>query len=386
MKVLCLGGSGGMGRYAVRVIAKFPELEAITIADLNEDAAKEFANSFDVNVHGIGLDVTDNRKLAEALKEHDLVLNTVGPFFMFGVPILRAAIENDCHYIDICDDWEPTEEMLKLDSQAKDAEITAILGLGASPGISNLLALVAIEELDSVDTIITGWDLGSANPEEESSQIGTNAAMIHGIQQMTGKVKIFEDGKLNMVQSLKKIKVDYPSRGIYQANIFGHPEAISFPHHFPKIKNSINAAHGSKSIDILIIKIILWLTEKNMISHEKVANLFVWLETKMKRHDSWEGRRGLPAIYGLAHGMKDGNIASVGVTLTTKDLTRETSMGEATGHPLALGLKLFLQEKINRPGVFAPEGGAINTEDFFSAYAELEGLEEGLDISRSWEI
>ena len=104
MKVLCLGGSGGMGRYAVRVIAKFPELEAITIADLNEDAAKEFANSFDVNVHGIGLDVTDNRKLAEALKEHDLVLNTVGPFFMFGVPVLRAAIENDCHYIDICDD------------------------------------------------------------------------------------------------------------------------------------------------------------------------------------------------------------------------------------------------------------------------------------------
>ena len=60
-------------------------------------------------------------------------------------------------------------------------------------------------------------------------------------------------------------------------------------------------------------------------------------------------------------------------------------MGEATGHPLALGLKLFLQGKIYKPGVFAPEGGAINTEDFFSAYEELEDLNEGLDISRSWE-
>ena len=59
-------------------------------------------------------------------------------------------------------------------------------------------------------------------------------------------------------------------------------------------------------------------------------------------------------------------------------------MGEATGHPLALGLKLFFQGKIYKPGVFAPEGGAINTEDFFSAYEELEGLNEGLDISRSW--
>ena len=203
MKVLCLGGSGGMGRHAVRVISKFPELEAITIADLNEEAAKEFANSFDANIKGIGLDVTDNKKMAKALQEHDLVLNTIGPFFMFGVPILKAAIENKCHYIDICDDWEPTEDMLKLDSQAKKAEITAIIGLGASPGITNLLALVAIEELDSVDTVVTGWDLSSANPEEETSQKGTNAAMIHGIQQMSGKVKIFEDGKLNMIQSLK---------------------------------------------------------------------------------------------------------------------------------------------------------------------------------------
>ena len=46
----------------------------------------------------------------------------------------------------------------------------------------------------------------------------------------------------------------------------------------------------------------------------------------------------------------------------------------------------FLEGKINKPGVFAPEGGVIDTQDFFNAYAELEGLEKGLDISRSWEI
>ena len=228
MKVLCLGGSGGMGRYATKAIVNFKELETITIADLNKDAAEEFANSFDAKVQAIGLDVTDNKKLVEALQNHDVVLNTTGPFFMYGVPILKAAIENNCHYIDICDDWEPTEEMLELDSYAKDAEITAIIGLGASPGITNLMGLVAMEELDSVDTVITGWDLSSVNPAEESSQIGTNAAMIHGIQQMTGKIKIFEDGQLHMIQSLKRININYPGKGIHQANIFGHPEAISF--------------------------------------------------------------------------------------------------------------------------------------------------------------
>ena len=385
MKVLCLGGSGGMGRYATKAIANFKELEAITIADLNEDAAEEFAKSFDTKVQGIGLDVTDTKKLAEALEEHDVVLNTTGPFFMFGVAILKTAIENNCHYIDICDDWEPTEEMLMLDSQAKDKGITAIIGLGASPGITNLMGLVAMEELDSVDTVITGWDLSSVNPAEESSQAGTNAAMIHGIQQMTGKVKIFEDGQLSMVQSLKELKINYPGKCIYKANIFGHPEAISFPYHFPKIKNAMNVAHGSKAIDIYIIKIFLWLTEKNIISNDNAANFFHWLETKSNRPSFRGEKTGLPAIYGLAYGMKNGKNASVGVTFGKNDLAKEISMGEATGHPLALGLKLFLQGKIYKPGVFAPEGGAINTEDFFSAYEELEDLNEGLDISRSWE-
>ena len=385
MKVLCLGGSGGMGRYATKAIANFKELEAITIADLNEDAAEEFAKSFDTKVQGIGLDVTDTKKLAEALEEHDVVLNTTGPFFMFGVAILKTAIENNCHYIDICDDWEPTEEMLMLDSQAKDKGITAIIGLGASPGITNLMGLVAMEELDSVDTVVTGWDLSSVNPAEESSQAGTNAAMIHGIQQMTGKVKIFEDGQLSMVQSLKELKINYPGKGIYKANIFGHPEAISFPYHFPKIKNAMNVAHGSKAIDIYIIKIFLWLTEKNIISNDNAANFFHWLETKSNRPSFRDEKTGLPAIYGLAYGMKNGKNASVGVTFGKNDLAKEISMGEATGHPLALGLKLFLQGKIYKPGVFAPEGGAINTEDFFSAYEELEDLNEGLDISRSWE-
>ena len=41
MKVLCLGGSGGMGRYTTKAIVNFEELETITIADLNKDAAED---------------------------------------------------------------------------------------------------------------------------------------------------------------------------------------------------------------------------------------------------------------------------------------------------------------------------------------------------------
>ena len=34
--------------------------------------------------------------------------------------------------------------------------------------------------------------------------------MIHGIEQITGKVKVLKDGKFEMVNPLEEIKVSYP--------------------------------------------------------------------------------------------------------------------------------------------------------------------------------
>ena len=110
-------------------------------------------------------------------------------------------------YFDICDDWEPTEEMLKLNDEALKNDITAIVGLGASPGISNLLGLKAMNELDEAESIITGWDVSSAKPEDESSQKGTNAAMEHGLQQISGEIKVYKDKKYKLTKPLGKIKI-----------------------------------------------------------------------------------------------------------------------------------------------------------------------------------
>ena len=190
MRVLALGGSGGMGRFSSFAISDFPNISKVTIADLNEANAIEFANNFDERFVGIGLDVADLINLEKIMNDHDVVLNTTGPFFKFGEPILKTAIKCKCHYLDICDDWEPTIDMLKLNDEAKKNGVSAIIGLGASPGISNLLGLKAINELDSVDSIITGWDVSSAKPEDESSQSGTNAAMEHALQQISGEIKV----------------------------------------------------------------------------------------------------------------------------------------------------------------------------------------------------
>ncbi len=59
MKVLALGGSGCMGRFAVETSMNFENVSEIVVADINAEEALKFANSMNEKVSGIGLDVTD---------------------------------------------------------------------------------------------------------------------------------------------------------------------------------------------------------------------------------------------------------------------------------------------------------------------------------------
>ena len=94
MKILAIGGSGGMGRFAVRTSQGFSNITSLVVADLNSIEAKTFASSLGSKVTGIGLDVLDSNALIKAMQDVDVVLNTSGPFFKLGVPILEAAMKS----------------------------------------------------------------------------------------------------------------------------------------------------------------------------------------------------------------------------------------------------------------------------------------------------
>ena len=382
MKILALGGSGGMGRFAVHSLIKHPQVESILVGDLNESAAKKFASTLSEKTSGIGIDVTDKKALERAMNDVDAVINTTGPFFKLAVPILEAAIETKTHYLDICDDWEPTEKMFLLNDKAKVAGITAIIGLGASPGITNMLGLIAMKELDQVSKVYTGWDMSSAQPEEESSQTGVNAAMVHGIEQIIGKVKVFSSGAYKMVRPLEKVTVDYPQLGTYKANIFGHPEAISFPHHYPEIKESLNLMHSNDDSLVNVLKFIRFFIEIKLLSKNMAAKILTWLEGTQSPDTEKAGVEMLPSVYGYAEGIKDGQKMSVATTFHTEENIDDLSMGEGTSYPLACGVKMLADGVINQTGVHAPESGIISPDLFFDYLSkELPG-----DISIKPEI
>jgi saccharopine dehydrogenase-like NADP-dependent oxidoreductase len=388
-----------MGRYAMRAAQHYSSIDKIIIADINKETARTFAASLNQKVSAIQLDVNDDSALRQAMEDINIVVNTCGPYFKFGAPILAAAISSGCNYIDICDDWEPTIDMMKLDAKAKSAGVSATIGLGASPGLTNLMALIAIRELDEVTTVYTGWDIGGTSLDENAMQQSENAAMMHGVEQMTGEVKVFQDGAFKMVKPLQKINVKYPGLTNFNGNIFGHPEAVTFPHYFPKLKDSINLAHGGHA-DFLILKSIMGLVNLRLLSKLSAANLFSLLESKQSTQKRTKGVDYPPAMYGFAHGIKNEMPASVGVCLPSNtedpdinEQIKNIGMGEITGIPLACGIKMLAEGRINEVGVLAPEAGHIEPNGFisdvFEEISKVLGLPSGIlndsiKITRSW--
>lgn len=135
-----------------------PKVSAVTIADKRYEVAKKFVElTASDKVSAAGINVTERAKLVDLISGHDMVVNTVGPFYQFGKIIAEACIEAQRSCVDIDDDWKPTLDVLALDEQAKAAGITMIVGIGSSPGISNLMAILGSSELDEV---VPAWGLG----------------------------------------------------------------------------------------------------------------------------------------------------------------------------------------------------------------------------------
>jgi saccharopine dehydrogenase-like NADP-dependent oxidoreductase len=374
-----------MGRYACRIAAGLEAVDELVVADLDAGRAAAFASQLGPGVTSIAADISDEAALARALAGADVVMNTAGPFFRFGVPALSAALQAGCHYVDICDDWEPTIDMLELHGTAVRHGVTAIIGTGASPGITNLLAVLAARELDSVREIVTGWNLDAAQPEK-SGDPGPSAALVHGLRQMTGTIRVLRHGNLVDEAPLRRTTIDYPGLGERKARTFGHPEPITLARTFAGLDSSVNVAHASAGTPA-VMKSIRWAIDHKLVTPQRALRAASWIEHRLPapRPSKIFNPAKLPPLFGHATGTRGQSEATAAAALCR---VPGTTMGAVTGIPLAVTLKLLAEGHLRQPGVFAPEA-ILDPARFFAALAAYcpgsPSPTDMVSIARSWD-
>jgi len=159
--VAVLGAGGIIAPAIVRDLAESEEAAELLLLDLDEDRAQAVAHAHGGSkARAQGVDARGDG-LTRALEGIDVLVNAAS--YRVNLDAMRACLEARCHYIDLGGLYRVTGEQLGLNSQFAEAGLVALLGMGSSPGKTNVMALRAVRELGSVpervDVIAAGRDL-----------------------------------------------------------------------------------------------------------------------------------------------------------------------------------------------------------------------------------
>lgn len=171
MIITLIGGAGFMGAGIVRDLVSdraIVDITKIRLCDAAREKMEALATELgDARIELVDLDVTNAQALASAIKGADICINCVPTLLGFQMAIFEAALEAKVAYIDLGGLGTFTVKQLAEHERFKAAGVTAVIGVGADPGMSNVICRAVADQLDEIDKINLYWAaelVGDENP------------------------------------------------------------------------------------------------------------------------------------------------------------------------------------------------------------------------------
>ena len=173
MKTLVLGASGQIGAYTVQDLVEFYRADVIAssrkLANVKK-AMTDLGLAKRVKVMELDAGSTENvAKVAQA-ERVDTVVNCA--WYQTNLSVMEACLRAGAHYTDLGGLFDFTLKQLQLHEKWKNAGIKATIGLGSTPGLTNIAAAAGAAKLDKVDTINIYCSWGNTLPTKEAGWPG----------------------------------------------------------------------------------------------------------------------------------------------------------------------------------------------------------------------
>ncbi|MBD9375277.1 saccharopine dehydrogenase NADP-binding domain-containing protein [Rhizobium sp. ARZ01] len=171
MIITLLGGAGFMGAGIVRDLVSdraIIDITKIRLCDASREKMEALAKELgDPRIELVDLNVTDPAALSAAISGADICINCVPTLLGFQMKIFEAALAAKVPYVDLGGLGTYTVKQLAEHERFKAAGVTAVIGVGADPGMSNVICRAVADELDEIDRINLYWAAeltGDENP------------------------------------------------------------------------------------------------------------------------------------------------------------------------------------------------------------------------------
>jgi saccharopine dehydrogenase (NAD+, L-lysine forming) len=218
-------GAGGVGSAFAAVAQRRSFFERITIADVDPARPAELVAGLDDGRFAAAqVDASDEAALVALLRDTgaDAVLNATDP--RFNLQLFAAAFEARCTYLDMAlslsrpHPERPYEEpgvllgaaQLAEDERWRDAGLLALVGMGVEPGLADVFARYAADELFSELDEVAVRD--GANLVVEGYDFAPTFSIWTTIEECLNPPLVWERG-----------------RGFYTTEPFSEPELFAFP-------------------------------------------------------------------------------------------------------------------------------------------------------------
>lgn len=369
-------GCGSVGSSVARNLAVRRKDLRLVVADCNLAAAETLAAEIGAAATARQVDVTNPESLNTLLTQGDVVLNTVGPFYRTALCVIDAAITAKVHYIDINDDHDVAAKLVSdpsYDQRSKDAGTIILIGCGATPGFTNVLAKLGSERLDKTRSIRLCWVVPFF------VQGFSPAVMDHLFHMLSGNVTQFIDGKHQKVRAYsgtREVEFLPPFRS-YPAYFSGHGEPVTLGHFIPGLEEATIRSYfyPQKADDLM-----RFLVESGFGSRDEVPGLGLSpMEFITAYAASAAGQHALTLehgddVFGYASqveicGERGGN--EVRLIFEEHQLLNDRSENQSgSGDPTPvcarLALESVLDGKVNNTGFLAPEA-CLDAQDYIEA-------------------
>jgi lysine 6-dehydrogenase len=208
MRILVLG-AGRMGLGAVHDLAKQPDVDEVTVADVVADRAGYIASLVDGNVTPRAIDVSNHANVVALMRGHDSAISCVN--YWLNERLARAALEAGTNFCDLGGNNDVVDAELALDAEAHSRGINIVPDCGLAPGMVAVLVAhgaAQFQKLDEIHIRVGGLPQNPKPPLDYQLVFSVEGLINEYIE----RARVIRDGRITMVDSMTEVEeIEFPA-------------------------------------------------------------------------------------------------------------------------------------------------------------------------------